>query len=237
VGHTQTFWTYPKVLKSTHYNIRRFSRPGYSPSTPLIQVRWVSAKLNLLECKPLYSVYYTSGHEPGHSFHNCEIDTSPRCKKYTKGPENIIRRNPTCLHNFPSTTYIFYIPMVFSSKMKSESVRQLSFQNGLDVHGTKGYIVRGLGSIQFPLKLAVRFWNLRQNYSCARRHVNPSRSASRGGNTSYRTRFIHYTRSDCHSARARLHLQRAFHANIIPARMILYRKRDEEFLYKLQQHS
>jgi hypothetical protein len=51
----------------------------------------------------------------------------------------------------------------------------------------------------FLLKLAVRFWNLRQNYSCAQRHINPSRSASQGANTSCRTRFIHYVRSDCQS--------------------------------------
>ena len=103
------------------------------------------------------------------------------------------------MRNFPSTVQI----CLFSrdSHPKWEVKAYVSYFSKMDSRRMEWWgIVMVPGSIyHFPLKLAVKVWNLRQNYSCAQRHVNPSRSASQGANTSYRTRFIHYIRSNCHS--------------------------------------
>ena len=106
----------------------------------------------------------------------------------------------------PNVCATFLLPPTFSlfswySHPKWEVKAYVSYFSKMDSRRMEWWgIVMVPGSIYcFPLKLAVKFWNPRQNYSCAQRHVNPSRSASQGANTSYRTRFIHYIRSNCHS--------------------------------------
>ena len=157
----------------------------------------ISSNIYAFGCTSLKNPHFSAWNSTQEFFmlHRHDISIQGTCKEAIKIADLI-----------PNVCATFLLPHTFAqfswySHPKWEVKAYVSYFSKMDSRRMEWWgIFMVPGSIYcFPLKLAVKFWNLRQNYSCAQRHVNPSRSASQGANTSYRTRFIHYIRSNCHS--------------------------------------